>query len=436
MTVVVRRRGDQGNVVMALLAILVMTGIVTMGLATVVRSHLAARHDVAFETALATAEQGLDELVAKVKANPTAASFDPVPGGSGQNRYMANATATGVGSWTVDSIGTSTSGGRTVSRHIQATVTVGTVPPLFGQTSLNLGSSGNSKSAIDSYDSSANSNVCNSSGSPMPMGTADTRMCAGLGKGMAVTDGPLTLRSDQLSNMSEVDVYNVPVPGYTADSLATGSCLNSDGQKVDCSQIGSTVYQHTGLATFPEATLCANGIGGGVTAYDGSTALATNAVYNFTNVTLGATAIANLGNVAGSQIVICFNGNLTIASSVPINAALNSSSLVITDPSSISGATNVVPRPPSTLLLISTAGAGTTPVVTFGDGTTSETSISAVVYAPDADCQTNGDHVDVYGLLVCNSVTAPLGLDVHYDTQVGNLSFDRPVTVSHWHEIT
>lgn len=430
-----RRRDDQGNVVMALLAILVMTGIVTMGLATVVRSHLAARHDVAFESALASAEQGLDELVAQVKADPTAGSFTPLNKSTSQGLYTATATSTGVGSWTVDSTGTSTSGGRTVSRHIQATVTVGTVPPLFGQTSLNLGTSGNSNSAIDSYDSSANSNVCNSSGAPTPMGAADTRMCAGLGKGRAVTDGPLTLRSDQLNNMSEVDVYNMPVPGYT-DTLATGYCLNSDGQKVNCSQIGSTVYQHTGMATFPEATLCANGIGGGVTAYDGSTALATNAVYNFTNVTLGATAIANLGNVSGSQIVICFNGSLTIASTVPINAALNSSSLVVTDPSTISGATNVVPRPPSTLLLISTAGAGSAPVVTFGDGATSETSISAVIYAPDADCQTNADHVDVYGLLVCHSVSAPLGLDVHYDTQVGNLSFDRPVTVSHWHEIT
>lgn len=429
------RRGDQGNVVMALLAILVMTGIVTMGLATVVRSHLAARHDAAFETALASAEQGLDELVAEVKANPTAGSFSPVVNSNSQNQYTATATSTGIGSWTVDSIGTSTSGGRTVSRHIQATVTVGTVPPLFGRTLLNLGTSGNSKSGIDSYDSSANSSVCNSSGGAVPMGAADTRMCAGLGKEMAVTDGPLTLRSDQLNNMSEVDIYNTPVTGYT-DNKATGSCLDSDGQTVDCSQIGSTVYQHTGLATFPEATLCANGIGGGVTAYDGSTALATNAVYNFTNVTLGATAIANLGNVSGSQIVICFNGSLTIGSTVPINAALNSSSLVITDPNSISGATNVVPRPPSTLLLISTAGAGTTPVVTFGDGTTSETSISAVIYAPDANCQTNGDHVDVYGLLVCNSVSAPLGLDVHYDTQLGNLSFDRPVTVSHWREIT
>ena len=96
------------------------------------------------------------------------------------------------------------------------------------------------------------------------------------------------------------------------------------------------------------------------------------------------------------------------------------------------------PRPPASLLLISTATTGPDPVVNFGTGLPGETAVSAVIYAPNAVCSASG-HVDVYGTLICKSVTAPAGLDVHYDSQLssfGNSTFDRSVTVSHWHEIT
>ena len=105
--------------------------------------------------------------------------------------------------------------------------------------------------------------------------------------------------------------------------------------------------------------------------------------------------------------------------------------------------------------LISTSGAcpasspvatcianGTAPRVNFGLdpalGSTLSvlpTSLSAVVYAPNAQCTASG-HVDVYGAVVCGALTAPSGLNVHYDTQLGSTSFTRPVTVSSWREIT
>ena len=407
-------RREQGSIVMALLALLVLTGIVTAGLATVVGSHLAARHDVAFESALAEAESGLDELVAQVQADPSRASFDPLHGGSGGTTYTATATSAGAGSWTVDSYGTGSLGTRSVTRHIQATVSVGTVPPLFGDTAVTLsGGSSPAGSAIDRYDSSVSSAVCQSNGTtPTTMLTANTRMCQETtpAVGGLATNGALTMRSADLSNISEADIYSAPLSGYT-DPGATGKC-NGDGGVCG----SSSVVTHTDKASFPAATLCANGIGGGTTAYDGSNALAANAVYSFNDVTLNATAVANLANISGSQIIICFNHSLTIPSLLPINAALDGS-----------------PRAPSTLLLIGTGD--TTPTINFGGQAAQETSISAVIYAPNATCQSNG-HVDVYGLLVCGSVASPNGLDVHYDTQVGSLSFDRPVTVTHWHEIT
>jgi hypothetical protein len=88
--------------------------------------------------------------------------------------------------------------------------------------------------------------------------------------------------------------------------------------------------------------------------------------------------------------------------------------------------------------LISTSGGSANPVVNLGAGSSSETSLATVVYAPNAGCTATG-HVDVYGLLVCGSVTAAGGVDVHYDTEIDQLSatagFDRPVTVSGWREL-
>jgi hypothetical protein len=426
------RRNDEGSIVMAMLAIVVVTGLLTLGLATILSSHLAARHDVAFESALTGAERGLDELIAQAKANPTAASFPAITGTAGSGTtYSASASAVS-GGWLVDSTGTATNEGRTVTRHIQATVSVGDLlsVPLFGKTSLNLGSTG--PSAVDRYDSAVSSDVCTTSGATASMSDSDTRMCthAVQSFGPAVTDGPLTMRSVDLSSMSGVSIFNTPVPGFT-DPDATGACVGDAGV---CAAVGTTVVTHHERLDFPLSSVCAQGIGAGAVSYSGTTALAANAVYSFTNVTMNATAIANLANVAGSQIIICFNGTLTIPAGLSLNSTVKCSP--VTTPSCTPSRSN--PRPPSTLLLISTSGGASTPAVSLGGGSSSETSLSAVVYAPNANCTATG-HVDVYGLLVCGSVTASGGVDVHYDTQIDQLSatagFDRPVTVSGWREL-
>ncbi|MBV9291111.1 MAG: hypothetical protein JO222_01580 [Frankiales bacterium] len=417
-------RGDDGSVVMALLALLVVTGILVVGLAAIVRSQVSARHDVAFESALTGAEQGLDELVAQVKANPTATSFSPVTGTTTQGVSYSATVAAASGGWLVNATGTATSGDRTVTRHVQATVNVGDLLslPLFGKTALSLGSTGSGASAVDRYDSSVSSDVCLSNGTHVSMGVSDTRMCteASPARGDVATDGTLTMKSSDLNNIATAHIFDVPVNG-SSDPDATGKCGGDAGV---CAAVGGQVDEQQSKLDFPLSNLCANGIGGGTTAFTGSTALAANAVYNFSDVTLNATAIANLGNVSGSQIVICFNGTLTVPPLVPLNSTVSPTNPLLSNP-----------RAPSTLLLISTATSGAAPVVNFGLGSSAATSLSAVIYAPNANCTANG-HVDVYGLLVCGSVTATGGLDVHYDTQISKQSFDRPVTVAHWREVT
>ena len=421
--------GDEGSIVLALFAMMVVSGLLTVGLATIVNAHSLARHDTAFESALTGAEEGLDELVAQVKASPTSTSFAPASGTTTAGvAYQATATVSGS-SWLIDATGTATSAGKTVTRHIQATVTVrnllsdsqGSSVPLFGKTAVNLGT----QSGVDRYDSTIGSDVCDTSGNQVSMGATNTRMCqpAAPRFGHLATDGTLTMKSLDLPNIAEADISTAPAAG-SGDPDATGNCGGDGGV---CGAIGGEVQLKQDRLEYPvDTSLCSQGIGGGVTAYDGSTVLTANTVFNFSDVTLSANAVADLNNVAGSRIIICFNGTLTLPPLVPLNATTSPGHPLLLDP-----------RPPTSLLLISTANSHQDPVVNFGGGLPGETSVSAVIYAPNADCIAAA-HVDVYGSLICGQVSAPGGLDVHYDTQTasfGNSTFDRAVTVSNWHEL-
>lgn len=423
------RCDDEGSILLALFAMLVVSGLLTVGLTMIVMAHTTARHDLAFEAALTGAEEGLSELVAQVKDNPDASSFTPISGTDPTTHvsYSASATPSG-GQWLVDATGTAPTQNGTVTRHIQVNVRVDDLldVPLFGDRSLSLGGPSSSNgSAVDQYDSSSGanaSNVCDRQGNRVSMDiAADTRMCsqASPALGVAATNGDLHMRTADLDEVYEADIFNY-LPSGTG-----GRCVEDGGV---CAQLGNKVKTHVSKLNYPLATtMCSQGIGAGSTAYDGSAALAANAVYNFSDVTLNATAVANLANLADSQIIICFNGTLTVQPLVGVNSQPATDNPLMRNP-----------RAPSTLLLISTApntATGTAPVVQFGAGLPGETSLSAVVYAPNADCTATG-HVDVYGLLVCGKVEAPNGLDVHYDRQIALMaSFQRPVTVSHWREV-
>lgn len=425
------RCNDEGSILLSLFALLVVSGILTIGLTMIVASHATARHDLSFEAALTGAEEGMSELVAQVRANPMAASFTPVTGTDPSTNvsYTASATYSG-GQWLVDASGTAPTQHGTVTRHIQVNIRVNDLldVPLFGDQSLSLGGDQSIGSAVDIYDSAAGStasDVCDKQGNQVTMSTsADTRMCSQLtpAYGAVATNGPLTMRASDLNAIAEADIFNVPHPGVVNPN-ATGACAGDGGV---CAQVGGKVKTAESKLDYPLSSLCSQGIGGGTTAYDGSVALAANAVYNFSDVTLNATAVANLANVTNSRLVICFNGTLSIQPLLGINSQPAADNPLLSNP-----------RAPSTLLLVSTdpGTSGQTPVVQFGAGLPGETSLSAVVYAPNATCNGTG-HIDVYGLVVCGSIDAPKGMSVHYDHQLGQLtSFDRPVTVSHWREV-
>jgi hypothetical protein len=177
---------------------------------------------------------------------------------------------------------------------------------------------------------------------------------------------------------------------------------------------------------------CSNGIGVDASAISGSNYLAAGAVYavNGTgNLTLNAAVTANLSNLAASAITLCFSGNLLVPSlgaagvTVPWNSYVYSALPL-----------RYAPRPPATLSLIDTASSGSGSTITIGDGLNPETVLSAVIYAPFATCVVSG-HLDLYGVLICGSVSAPGGVSVHYDKQLATATAEQTVTVSNWHEV-
>lgn len=411
-----RPSSDDGNIMIALLGIIVITSIVFVGMAQMLLSERVTRHDRNFEQSLAAAETGLDQMLTRVKATPFASSFTQISGTDTSTSTTWTATATGGnGHWTLEATGTATGSATPVTRTITRTVNVTNLlaNPLFATKDLTLGGS----NGVDTYDSAVDSSVCTTAGTASTMSSSGTRMCTHASSGALGrmgTNGALTLPHDSLANMDGVDIYATGTPGYT-DPLDTGSCA---GDSTTCAS--SKVVSYPDALSFPLSSQCANGVGAGAAAYDGSLSLAANAVYSFTNVTLNATAIANLANLSGSTLVICFSGQLDIVPTVPLNSYIPD----------VLSPLRLAPRAPSTLILISTSG---TPTVRLNAGLGLSSKLSAVIYAPNATCSATA-HVDLYGAMVCGRVTDSSGIDVHYDTQVGKLAFDQPVSVSSWRE--
>jgi hypothetical protein len=418
-----RRRDDSGSVMLALLGILVISSVLLVVTSTAIVGQVQARHDTAFEQTLHAAEIGLDAMTAKVRSNPFATSMaalddtDPTTG----IHYHAVATPTlnaagaSTGAWTVNASGKYTGPqGKLITRQIRAKVTTGTIFDFaaFGKTLVNFNGNGGG-SAVDSYDSSAanGSAVCNTDGvSRVDYGTQGTLMCYPKGAGSIATEGSLFIKGGDAAHIDSIDIYWAK--DHVTDPLpdAQGYC---NGIPATCGLPALTYHREK--IDLPTADICKNGIGGGSVANTGNAALAPNAVYSYTDVTVTPTLISRLSE-ANSRLIICFNGSLNIPSTT-LNGTTAADG-------------HLVPRPPGSLIFMSTPRTSGNPQVNLGK----QGSLSAAIYAPNADCNVD-NHYDLYGSLICNSIGASSGMNVHYDVALANLQVDLPVTVSDWVEL-
>jgi hypothetical protein len=422
---------DEGSIILALLGILILTSVVAVGLATVVNGQYQTRHDNTFAQALTGAETGLDAMVAQIKANPTASSFTTITGtntttGAG---YTTSASLSN-GVWVVDSKGTATTQKNTITREVKENVTVSGIysVPLFGNTQLKMGSG----SGVNEYDSGTNGSSPNTACGTLPntgllgSGLVATTMCTPTiaSTGPAATDGALTMSSGDLNSFSAVNVDNAAISGYP-DPERTGTCV---GDATSCAS--SKVVTSTDSLNYPDSTQCSNGIGATASAITGSNYLAAGAVYNVAgNLTLNTAVTANITNLASSGITLCFNSSLTVPSLGAAGVTVPWNSYVVS-----AVPLQYAPRPPATLTLIDTNTTMGSSTIYLGDGLNPETAISAVIYAPKANCVVSG-HLDLYGVLVCGSISAPSGVSVHYDKELSSTFSEASVTVSNWREV-
>ncbi|HVT22446.1 MAG TPA: hypothetical protein VHE57_13780 [Mycobacteriales bacterium] len=425
-----RDAADEGSIMLAMFGIVILTSVVTVGLASVLRGQEQTRHDQAFAQALAGAETGLDSMVARIKAAPDATSQDPISGTSSATGTSYRATATySDGAWLVDSVGSAQmTGGRVLTREVQETVTVTGLytVPLFGDQALTMGDG----SSVDEYDSGSNGSNPPLSCSVLPntglLGLLATTMCTppSSQQGPAATNGDLTMKGVDLPKFSEVDIDDAAPAGYPNPD-ATGTCV---GDTTACTS--PAVVRSTSALSYPDSTQCASGIGVDASAVSGSNYLAAGAVYNVLgNLTLNAAVTANLSNLASSSITLCFNGDLLVPSLGAAGITLPWNSYIYT-----ALPLRYAPRPPSTLMLIDTATDGSSSTIRIGDGLNQETALSAVIYAPHANCVVSG-HLDLYGAMICGSISAPSGISVHFDQQLPASSTVRTLTVSNWREV-
>lgn len=297
----------------------------------------------------------------------------------------------------------------------------------------------------------------------------------------------------QTGYISQVFVDNTAAHG----GEATDQCSKYSTSNIcnPASNQHHVVVYNPGELVYPQYTastgVCANGKNeGSSTLTSVLNDLSAGGVFNFTNVTLNLQAIlglVKLENIAATPMVICFSGDLNISSlnglkllnisalNTLLTSLLGSSLGGLLPPinSTSNSLLNLIPlppytpKPPSNLVFIDTAPQGQASNVTFGcdlvsslvnqcapdntsqsilssitgavSGLTSsllanvETSLSAVVYAPQATCTAQG-HVDVYGELICGSLDGPSGLDVHYDTELNGTFSEQPMSIGHWVE--
>lgn len=415
---------------LAMLGIVILTSVVTVGLASLVKGQAASRHDEAFAQALSGAETGLDSMVARIRSAPTATTQGAISGTNATTGASYTTTATyDDGTWLVDSVGTATMpGGGVLRREVQETITVKGLytVPLFGDTALTMGNG----SGVDKYDSGSDGSNTPSSCSVLPntgiLGLLATTMCTPIptGNGPAATNGSLTMVGTDITKFSEVDIDDAPPAGYSNPD-ATGVCV---GDATACAS--PAVVRSTAALSYPDSATCSSGIGVDASAIAGSNYLAAGAVYNILgDLTLNAAVTANLTNLASSALTLCFSGDLLVPSLGAAGVTLPWNSYIYT-----ALPLRYAPRPPSTLTLIDTATSESSSTITIGDGLNQETVLSAVIYAPHARCVVSG-HLDLYGAMICGSISAPGGISVHYDQQLAASTTQQTVTVSNWHEV-
>ena len=434
-------RSERGSLPVVMMAILIVGGLITVLVGTIVVGQRQTRFDQGFEQSLSIAEIGLERMVYQVKSRNVTASFSLPETAVAGGRYSGTAVRADR-KWTLIATGT-------VERPCPATASPSTPTPCrsdrtltltirtesvygvaaYGRTQLDL-QGGNS---ADSYRSGtftgpgvfaelvSGSNICRGLVAADPFNTADsgsTRMCAPTGKGVVATNGELFLKSGIIDSVDRAEIHYArefvanPLPG------ATGYCA---GVSATC-RSPRLQYLEEPMATEPDPVLppagtklgVFPGVSSGVCPADapaGTTACMPPGPQIHTNVTLDSKTF--IEGTPENPTIIYLTGTLTIPNGAVVNFRQNSLG-------------KWVPKPAPGLLIYS---AGIGPALRFGN----HASFSGAVYAPRATFA-GGAAGNIYGSLVTGSISTQGSWNFHYDEALGAVDVEGRFLVSGWAE--
>lgn len=291
-------RDDRGSIILALLGIVILTTVASVGLSAVVTGQHQSRHDNTFTQALNNAESGIDAMVATIKNGTWTA---------GSNTYLLNSpsqvlsiptsdlpklsgTVTQAGApagtysvsasprndigvdgsakyttWTITSTGTAVTQSNTITRTVSEVVRVqhSYNTPVEGAKAITMGPGASLNIGNYQYVSPAGQN---GSTGPAP-NTTDTASVAGVG--LSILGIPITLATVTLNNLptntspgaaQTGGPLTLTDPSGGIDSIALdqgGSCTPTVAGSTACS--GSTVVSQTNIPAPPIAPIgCAS----------------------------------------------------------------------------------------------------------------------------------------------------------------------------------
>lgn len=422
-----RLRDDEGSLILAMLAIIVVGGLLLVIGATVLAGQTQTRFDRNFEQALEVAETGLSQMTSLVQSNPAGSPVD-VPSmtntataATDGGTYTVSAAKNGF-LWTITSTGTAPDGtARTVEQQVRSRPLFGLAA--FGRTSVDF-QGGNGADAFTSTLDPASRDIClmGSSGIKADAGIptnadstqTDVNMCTRApGLGTVATNGELDLKGGVAGKVDRAEVHNAQgIAPYVVDPLpdATGVCK---GVTATCDLFTAAApkgFYYREPIELPAITSC--NLPGTPVPFAGNGTFE-NRAYNLSDVTLsGATRFTG---TVDQPTILCVSGRLDVVNANLINFEQAADG-------------RWVPRRPGTLFIFVTGTGNST--VTMGNNA----SISAAIYAPNAAIVC-GPQGNVYGSLVANSINNAGGWNFHYDTVLGDQQLNAAVRVQNWREV-
>jgi hypothetical protein len=471
-------RDDRGSIILALLGIVILTMVASVGLTAVVNGQHQTRHDNTFTQSLNNAESGIDAMVATIKSSCASANSGTIAACAGLSGagYTVTASPTNAidqsgnassTAWLITAAGTSTEQGHQIVRTVTETVSIAHTyhAPVLGTTNLSLPNG----SSVSNYQLGL-TNPSNPTGAATPTQTEQissgvtlsllgiqglggtigatniTNIPTGASPGAAETGGTLTLSNSDLQNFAQIALDNGETCA-TAAGAASSLCNSST--------IEST------LSPTPAINMngCQSGIGAEV---DGKPildipnnilVLNTNVVadnlYNKTGIQNICTnlpiVIPTIGTNLNSLTTLPLLGSLlglvglSGTVDVPIGSSctdLAGSALQALSTVVATGNLDCTMNDPASLVFNET---GTSPVY-LGTGSSIPTYVSAVVNS-NGTCYIDGNVV-LYGALNCTSIQAAPGatnvsLTVYYPTDEPALQYadtQHKDTVLNWNE--